>query len=127
MDWYYRLLNFLFGFKKPGKVKQFRVELIDMANVRLTWVLPTVTPRQRPILQTEISVRNDPTLPWVVQDVVDPASVQELLFVDVAPGDKFYRAVVVDQDNVRGAEAEATVLVPFDPPGVVTSLTATLE
>lgn len=98
-----------------------------MSNVRLTWVTPTPTPRQKPILHTEISVRNDPTLPWTVQDTVVPTASQELLFVDVAPGDKYYRGVVVDVDNVRGAEVEATISVPFDAPGTITLFTATLE
>jgi hypothetical protein len=127
MTWFYSVLNAIVGYKKPGKVKQFRVELIDMSNVRLTWVLPPVTPRQKPILHTEISVRNDAVLPWTVQDVVDPASIQELLFVDVAPGDKFYRAVVVDTDNVRGAEVETSTSLPFDAPGVVTAFAAAIE
>ena len=98
-----------------------------MSNVRVTWGLPAVSARQKPIQHTEISVRVDPTLPWVVQDIVVPTAAQELLFFDVAPGTHHYRAVVVDIDGVRGAEAETSVVVPFDPPGVVTSLTATVE
>ncbi len=98
-----------------------------MSNVRLTWALPTPTSRQRPILHTEISVRVDPSLPWTVQDVVVPTAIQELVFNNVAPGNHFYRAVVVDIDNVRGAEVETSVTVPFDAPGVVTSFTATFE
>lgn len=98
-----------------------------MSNVRVTWVLPTVTPRQKPIQFTEISVRADPALPWTVQDVVAPDVTQELLFVDVPSGDQFYQAVVVDVDNVRGNPVETSIAIPFDPPGVVTDLTATLE
>lgn len=98
-----------------------------MSNVRLSWALPPVTPRQKPIRHTEISVRVDPALPWTVQDVVVPTVTQELVFFDVAPGTHYYRAVVIDTDGVRGAEAETNVAVPFDPPGVVTSLTAVIE
>ena len=98
-----------------------------MSNVRVTWVLPVVTPRQKPILHTEIAVRVDPSLPWTVQDTVVPGGAQELLFVDVPPGDQFYRATVIDTDLVRGAPVETTVAVPFDPPGTVTELTATVE
>ena len=29
MSWLYNILNFLFGYKKPKKVKQFNVELVD--------------------------------------------------------------------------------------------------
>ena len=98
-----------------------------MSNVRVTWVLPAVSNRQKPILHTEISVRVDPSFPWTVQDVVTPDVAQELVFFDVAPGDHYYRAVVVDVDNVRGGEVETSIAVPFEAPGVVTTFTATLE
>lgn len=98
-----------------------------MSNVRLTWTLPAVSARQRPIQHTEISVRVDPTLPWTVQDVVVPGVAQELVFFDVPPGDQYYQAVVVDVDGLRGAPVETSVAVPFDPPGTVTELTATIE
>lgn len=98
-----------------------------MSNVRVSWVLPTVTPRQKPIQHTEISVRVDPTLPWTVQDVVVPADPQELLFVDVAPGTYYYQAVVVDTDGVRGPARETSADVPFDPPGAVSALAAVVE
>jgi hypothetical protein len=98
-----------------------------MSNVRVSWALPPVSPRQKPILHTEISVRVDPSLPWTVQDTVTPDVPQELVFFDVAPGDQYYRAVVVDTDFVRGAEVETSIAVPFDPPGVVTNFSAVLE
>jgi hypothetical protein len=125
--WFNRVLNNVFGYKKPKKVKHFNAELIDMSNVRLSWALPTVTPRQRPIQHTEISVRVASTLPWTVQDIVVPTGLQELVFIDVAPGDQFYRAVVVDVDNVRGAEVTTGATIGFDAPGVVTALTAVVE
>ena len=123
----YIILNFLFGYKKPGKVNQLKLEIVDMSNILVTWTLPEVTARQRPIQHTEISVRVDPSLPWTVQDVVVPGSVQELSFFDVAPGDHYYQAVIVDVDGLRGAPVETSVNVPFDPPGTVTTLTATLQ
>jgi hypothetical protein len=98
-----------------------------MSNVRVTWALPAVSARQKPILHTEISVRVDPSLPWTVQDTVTPDVTQELVFFDVFPGDQYYRAVVIDIDGVRGAEVETSIAVPFDPPGVVTDLNAVLE
>ena len=98
-----------------------------MSNVRLTWVLPTVSARQKPIQVTEISVRVDPLFPWTVQDIVDPSVTQELLFVDVPPGDQFYQAVVIDVDGARGNPVDTSVAVPFDPPGVVTTLVAVVE
>ncbi len=97
-----------------------------MSNVKLSWVLPTVSSRQKPISHVEISVRTDTTLPWTVQDTVTPDVVQELELFDVAPGMYYYQAVVVDTDLVRGNPVETTIDVPFDPPGTVTSFTATL-
>lgn len=99
-----------------------------MSNVRLTWTLPSVSPIQQPIQHTEIAFRvASQTLPWTIQDRVAPDVAQELLFVDVAPGDYEYRAVVVDVDGQRGPEAFANASVPFALPGVVTNLTATVE
>lgn len=123
----YWILNKLFGYKKPNRVINFKAELIDMSNVRLSWVLPDVGPRQKPILHTEISVRVSPDLPWTVQDVVVPGVAQELVFFDVFPGVQYYQAVVVDTDNTRGAALETNISIPFDAPGVVSTLTATLE
>ena len=98
-----------------------------MSNVRVTWTLPNVSNRQRPIQHTEISVRLDPSLPWTVQDVVAPDVVQELVFFDVVPGTHYYQAVVVDTEGVRGPAVETSVSIPFDPPGSVSNLTATIE
>jgi len=98
-----------------------------MSNVRVSWTVPVVSARQKAIQHTEISVRVSTSLPWTVQDVVVPSVTQELLFIDVAPGDQFYQAIVVDIDGVRGLPVETTVAVPFDAPGVVTSLAAVIE
>lgn len=113
--------------KKPGKVRQFNAELIDMSNVRVSWVLPNVTPNQKPIQHTEISVRVANILPWTVQDIVSPDVAQELLFVDTAAGTLFFRAIVVDIDEVRGAGKETSSETPFDVPGTVTTLIAVVE
>ena len=87
---------------KPKKVRKFKAELISMSNVRLTWELPNVTPKQAPIKHTEISVRVADSLPWTVQDEVVSSGEQAIVFFDVGPGEIFYRAVVVDELNVRG-------------------------
>ena len=29
MELYYKMMNLLFGYKKPGKIKKFRTELIN--------------------------------------------------------------------------------------------------
>ena len=97
-----------------------------MANVSLSWALPTVSPRQRPILHTRIDFRAVGVAQWTTQDVVAPDVAQALEFVDVAPGDYEYRGTVVDVDLVEGSPVTTTVSVPFDPPGQITSFTATL-
>jgi len=98
-----------------------------MANVRLTWALPSVSGRQRAIQHARVDIRVSPDLPWTLQDTVAPDVSQELLFQDVAPGTHFYRVTVVDVDGAEGVPAETSADVPFDPPGTVTNLTATVE
>ncbi len=98
-----------------------------MANVRLTWALPPVTGRQRPIRETKIEFRALGIQQWTEQDRVAPDVAQELVFVDVAPGDYEYRGTVVDVDGKEGPPETTTASVPFDGPGSITSFTATLE
>ena len=98
-----------------------------MANRRLTWTLPNVTPRQHPIERTEIAFRVDATVPWTVQTSVLEADVQELLFADVPVGDMFYRAVVIDTAGGRGNDAVISAFGAYDLPGIVTNFTATEE
>ena len=98
-----------------------------MANRRLTWDLPTVTPRQAAIAGVRIEFRVDPSFDWTVQDTVAPDVTQELLFVDVAPGTFFYRAIVVDVEGTEGAPVEIEVFGSFDVPGEVTNFVATDE
>ena len=98
-----------------------------MSNVRLTWTLPEVTPRQNPIAHVRIEFRVAETLPWTVQDTVDSGATQELLFIDVQPGTFFYRAIVVDTEGLEGPPVETLVTLSFDPPGSVQNFTATVE
>ena len=98
-----------------------------MSNVRLTWDLPVPTARQRPVDYVRVDFRVDATLPWTEQDRVVPTSVQELLFVDVAPGEYFYQVVVVDTSGVESIPAEVPIVVDFDPPSTVTNLVAAIE
>jgi hypothetical protein len=121
-----RLLRKVFGTKKPGRVKRFTAEVDEMANVRLTWQLPNVSPRQRPLAYTQIETRVSDTLPWTsVAEVEAPA--EELLIEDSAPGDWFFRAYAVDDRGNTGAEVFAQVGVDFDAPGAVTGFTAVVE
>lgn len=98
-----------------------------MANVRLTWKLPSVSLRQRAIQHAKVEIRVDASLPWTLQDQVPPDATQALLFQDVAPGTHYYRVTVVDADGQEGPPAETSADVPYDPPGTVTDLTATVE
>ena len=98
-----------------------------MANRRLSWTLPNVTPRQHPIAQVEIAFRVDITLPWTVQASVLASDPQEMLFADVPVGDMFYRAVVIDAAGGRGNDAVISAFGAYDLPGSVTSFTAAEE
>ena len=98
-----------------------------MANRRLSWTLPVVTPRQHPIAQVEIAFRVDITLPWTVQASVLEADPQEMLFADVPVGDMFYRAVVIDTSGARGNDAVISASGAYDLPGSVTNFIATEE
>lgn len=99
-----------------------------MSNVRLSWNLPTPSPSQRPIAGVRIEINADPTtLPWTEQDTIAPDLPQELLFVDAAAGEQFYRAIVIDDAGEEGIPVETSADIPFDAPGQVSGLTATVE
>ena len=98
-----------------------------MANRRLTYVLPSVTPRQHPISGVEIAFRADAALPWTVQAIVPATDPSELLFADVPVGEMFYRAVVIDVVGARGNDSVISATGAYDIPGSVTNFTATEE
>ena len=98
-----------------------------MANRRLSWELPVVTPRQHPIAGVEIAWRVDASLPWTVQTTVLVDQLQELLFEDVPVGEMFYRAVVIDAVGARGTDAVISATGAYDPPGAVTNFIAVDE
>jgi len=100
-----------------------------MANVRLTWGLPAAGASQRPIAAVRVEINADPTqLPWTEQATIDAAAPQELLFSDVPAGEQFYRAIAIDEAGAEDPNPPQTsVDVPFDLPGSVTNLTATIE
>ena len=97
-----------------------------MSDVRLSWTLPELTPRQLGIAHVRVDFRADAGLPWTEQDTVAADAVQELLFSDVAPGEYFYRVSVVD---TAGEEAAAftSADVAFDDPSAVVDLQAIVE
>lgn len=102
-----------------------------MANVRLTWVLPNVSTRQRPLAHTAIDARVSADLPWtpianVPANATDTPATQAVL-EDVAPGTWFYRSRAIDDQGNDGNPAHAQVSVGFDKPGAITEFVATLE
>lgn len=96
-----------------------------MTDVRLTWELPNVGSRQRPIQSTKISFRVDASLPWTVQEMV-LAPETELLFQDVPSGTIFYQAIAVDDLGQESTPVETSVDIAFDPPGAVANFQATV-
>ena len=110
----------------PFPVQELRATT-DMSDVRLTWGLPLPTSRQRPLDYVRVDFRVDATFPWTEQDRVDPAAAQELLFVDVAPGEYFYQVVVVDTGGVESLPVETSTIVDFEAPTAVANLLATVE
>lgn len=112
--------------KRPGRV--LNLEAGVMANkVALSWTLPEVSARQRPIQYAKVEYRVSASLPWTEQGRVAPNSEQKLEFSDVAPGTYYYQVTVVDADNVAGAPSPTQATVGFDPPGSVVNLVATVS
>ena len=98
-----------------------------MANVRLSWLLPSVSPRQRPLEHTIIDARVAAELPWTAISNVPANLPSELVIEDSAPGRWFFRARAFDDQGTPGPEATTQVDVGFDPPGAIAEFSATLE
>ena len=96
-------------------------------NVRIGWVLPLVSARQRPLAHVllEGGVQGAPE--WAeINQVAVPAD--ELLVQDIAPGTWEFRGTAVDVDGVKGPSRSVVAgSIPFDPPGELQEFTATLE
>ncbi len=109
----------------PGPVTNVRI--IDMATIRtISWTLPTVSARQRPIKETEVSyrVKATPALPWTLQDkVAASAAAQRLIINDPAPGTFEYQLVAVDVDGAKGVATVVEKAKAYDPPGAHTGVT----
>lgn len=97
-----------------------------MANVRLSWTLPSVSGRQRPISHVLLESRVSDELPWTVIAEV-PASANELLLEDVAPGEWQYRGSAVDDQGRQGPESVTTAAIEFDAPGALGAFVAAVE
>lgn len=110
----------------PKKLKRFNAEVVDMSNVKLTWTLPTPTPRQRPLAHVRVDARVSDTLPWTEIGIV-PVPGAELVVQDAAPGEWFYRATVVDDRGAESAPAFASAAVGFDGPTALADFGAVVE
>lgn len=96
-----------------------------MANVELTWELPTPTAQQRPIASVRIEARVSGVQEWSEINIVD-APGTSLTVQDLAPGDWEFRGIVVDNAGGESTPVEAAVFVPFDAPSPLVSFTATV-
>lgn len=98
-----------------------------MATTRtITWVLPAVGPRQRPLNRTRVDYRvkvsSSTPLPWTLQDEIAASAEQRLVIVDPAPGTFEYQFTVFDVDGKPGAPAMAEKGAAHDPPGSVSNV-----
>lgn len=119
----WRLIVWIFGYRKPGKVSN--VGVFDMAGTRtITWTLPPVSATQRPLASTKVSyrVKATPALPWTLQDTV-AAPAHSLVINDPAPGTFEYQFQVLDADGTAGDPVVAEKGKAFDKPGQVSAVT----
>lgn len=96
-----------------------------MATIRtITWVLPPVSARQRPIARTrvEFRVKSLADLPWTLQDEVAAGGEQKLVINDPAPGTFEYRLVAIDVDGKQGPPVIQEKSSDYDPPGSVSGV-----
>lgn len=96
-----------------------------MATTRtITWKLPPVTSRQRPLAHTlvEYRVKAETALPWTLQDQVAADGEQKLVIQDPAPGTFEYQLTAVDIDGKKGSPVVAEKAADFDPPGQISSV-----
>lgn len=97
-----------------------------MSNVRLSWVLPSVSQNQKPLASVRIEARAEGIAQFTqIQEVDVPTT--ELLLQDVPSGTIQYRAFVVDQEGAVSAPTDTSATVPFDGPDVLVSFSATVE
>jgi hypothetical protein len=99
-----------------------------MANVRLTWGLPTVRGSGKPqdpalLSGVEIAVSSDGGQTFTVTDLFPPA-VLTTDFTDLEPGEWFFRGVAIDTAGRRGPASVSSVsLADTSPPGPLSAFT----
>jgi hypothetical protein len=97
-----------------------------MTTRTISWALPTVSAKQRPIDHTVVEYRAKPNageLQWTVQDQVAANGEQKLEIADPAPGTFQYRLTAVDVDGK--ADPNSPIVekaLDFDAPSSVTNI-----
>ena len=100
-----------------------------MANVKLSWGLPTVRGSGKPqdpalIAGVEIAISGDGGANFTVTDVF-PKEVLETVFTDLEAGDWQFRGVAIDTAGRRGPASVASVSVAdLSPPGALSAFVA---
>lgn len=95
-----------------------------MANVKVTWVLPTVRESGKPLAVTDIKhvlieASADAGANYGLLDSFPP-DVLETTVTELEPGEWFFRGTVVDTKNRAGAPvAESIVIEDLSPPGAL--------
>ena len=103
-----------------------------MANVRLTWSLPTVRASTKPlnpadIAGLELAVSADGGANFTVTDALVPPTQLETQYLDMDIGTWVFRGVVIDKAGRRGKPKNVTVVVPDEtPPGELVTFEAVL-
>lgn len=102
-----------------------------MARATLNWTLPTTRANGDPlmlveIVETEISMSADGGTNFSPPISVPSDAVQTFVVDDLAVGTYIFRAVVIDTDGRRSAEAEAGASV-LDAPSAIADLSVTIE
>ena len=97
-----------------------------MADVRVSWVLPTVKfPSGKPLPVSdievfELAISGDGGASWAVTDAFTP-DVLETVFTDLEPGDWQFRGLAIDKAGRRGVEAFGGVTIAdLSGPGAAT-------
>lgn len=93
-----------------------------MATTRtITWALPAVGSRQRPLASTRIEyrVKSATPLPWTLQDEIAADGEQKLVINDPAPGTFQYQLTAVDVDGQASAPTIVEKSAAYDPPSSI--------
>lgn len=98
-----------------------------MASIQLTWTLPVVGERQRPLSRVLVQISAEPEESgWTDHKLIAADAKQELTIVDAHPGEHYFRLIVIDADGQRSAPVVVSVSVPYLGPSPVLDAIATV-